>query len=155
MNNDDHAAGEFSLNRLAARMVRETSPAYGGTPAGLGRVRRAVENGLPPEAVKELQAALKRFGVSRPSEFVNRIVPRATLRRRERLTPEEGEVVVRIAALMALAVDVWGCEKRAARFLTTPHMLLGYEVPIEVALSEVGARQVEYMIHALDHGLPV
>ena len=87
----DEGREEFSLNKLATQMVRETSPAYGVAPSGLGRVRKAVENGLPAEAVKELQAELKRFGVRRPSEFVNKIVPRATLRRRKRLKKEEGE----------------------------------------------------------------
>ena len=145
----------FSLARLARQMVGETSPAYGGSLSGLDRVRKTVEDGLPAEAVKELQTQLKRLGVRRPSEFVNKIVSRATLRRRDRLTREEGEAVLRVAAVVALAVDVWGFESGAATFLTTPHVLLGHEVPIELARSEVGARQVEYMIHALDHGLPV
>ncbi len=151
----DEGREEFSLNKLATQMVRETSPAYGVAPSGLGRVRKAVENGLPAEAVKELQAELKRFGVRRPSEFVNKIVPRATLRRRKRLKKEEGEAVLRVAAVMALAVYVWGEEERAAMFLTTPHMLLGYEVPIDLTLSEVGARQVEDIIWGLHYGLPV
>ena len=145
----------FSLARLATRMVRETNPAYGGSLSGLDRVRKSVEDGLPATAVKQLQAQLKGMGVRRASEFVNRIVSRATLQRRDRLTREEGEAVLRVAAVIALATDVWGFERGAAAFLTTPHMLLGYKVPIELARSEVGARQVEYMIHALDHGLPV
>lgn len=145
----------FSLARLATQLVRETSPAYGGSLSGLDRVRRSVDDGLPAEAVKELQTQLKKLGVRRASEFVNRIVSRATLRRRDRLTREEGEAVLRVAAVIALARDVWGFESGAATFLTTPHMLLGHEVPIELALSEVGARQVEYLIHALDHGLPI
>lgn len=153
--NYSSARREFSLTRLAMQMVREASPAYGGSLSGLDQVRKSLEDGLPAEAVKELQSELKRLGVRRPSDFVNKIVPRATLRRRKRLTREEGEAVLRVAAVIALAVDVWGFERGAARFLTTPHALLGYEVPIELALSEVGARQVEYMIHALDHGLPV
>lgn len=150
-----HECRGFSLAGLATRMVREASPAYGGALSGLDRVRKSVEDGLPAEAVRELQVQLKGLGVRRASEFVNRIIPRATLRRRKRLTREEGEAVLRVAAVIALAIDVWGVERGAAKFLTTPHMLLGHEVPIELALSELGARQVEYMIHALDHGLPV
>ena len=152
---DAGACRGFSLARLASQMVREASPAYGGSLSGLDRVRKSVEDGLPAEAVKELQTQLKRLGVRRASEFVNKIVSRATLRRRDRLTREEGEAVLRVAAVIALARDVWGFERGAAQFLTTPHMLLGNEVPIELARSDVGARQVEYMIHALDHGLPV
>ena len=152
---DAGACQGFSLARLASQMVREASPAYGGSLSGLDRVRKSVEDGLPAEAVKELQIQLKRLGVRRASEFVNKIISRATLRRRDRLTREEGEAVLRVAAVIALAKDVWGFERGAAQFLTTPHMLLSNEVPIELARSDVGARQVEYMIHALDHGLPV
>ena len=96
----------FDPGRLPAQLVREARPVY-GEPERLEQLRRAAHDGLPVDAVRVLQAELKRFGVRRPSEFVNRIVPRATRRRRERLKREEGEAVLRVAALMALAVYVW------------------------------------------------
>ncbi len=105
--------------------------------------------------MKELQAELKRFGVSRPSEYVDSIVSRATRQRRDRLKPEEGEQLVRVASLLAMAVHVWGDEAAAAEFLTSPHPMLGGAVPIDRALSEIGARQVESILLALDLGLPV
>ena len=139
---------------LPARLVREARPVY-GEPDRLEELRCAVAEGLPVGSVHVLQAELKRFGVRRPSEFVNRIVPRATRQRRKRLKREEGEAVVRVASIMALAVYVWGDEKLAAEFLTTPHTLMGKRVPIELALSEVGVRQVEDMLWGLHYGLPV
>ena len=157
----EHARGHGSdcalpadLARLPATLVREARPVY-GDPGRLEQLRLVAEDGLPVDSVKVLQAELKRFGVRRPSEFVNRIVPRATRRRRERLTREEGEAVLRVAALMALAVYVWGEEEGAAEFLTTPHLLLGRRIPIDLALSEVGVRHVEDILWGLHYGLPV
>ena len=142
------------LAELGALVVKETRPGYAG-PGRLERVRKAVEEGLPVEAVRELQAELKRFGVRRPSEYVDAIVSRATLQRRHRLKPAEGEQLVRVASLLATAADVWGDDEDAAEFITSPHPMLGGAVPIDLALSEIGARQVEHILLAMDLGLPV
>lgn len=144
----------MDVSQFPARLVREARPVYGDR-ARLEQIRLAAEEGLPVDAVKVLQAELKRFGVHRAADFVNRIVPRATRMRRKRLKRDEGEAVLRIAALMALAVYVWGEEGLAARFLTTSHMLLGDRVPIDLSLSEVGTRQVEDILWGLHYGLPV
>ncbi len=143
-----------SLTELGALIVREVRPGYSGT-SRWEQVRRAVEDGLPVEAVRQLQAELRRFGVSRPSEYVDGIVSRATRQRRDRLKPEEGDVLVRVASLLALAVEVWGDEEGAAAFLTSPHPMLGGAVPIDRALSEIGGHQVRSVLLALDMGLPV
>ena len=60
-----------------------------------------------------------------------------------------------MAAVLATAEDVWGDEEDAAEFLTSPHPMLGGGVPIDLALSEIGARQVEHILLSLDLGLPV
>ena len=62
------------LARLPATLVREARPVY-GDPGRLEQLRLVAEDGLPVDSVKVLQAELKRFGVRRPSEFVNRIAP--------------------------------------------------------------------------------
>jgi putative toxin-antitoxin system antitoxin component (TIGR02293 family) len=139
---------------MGASLVRELQPRYEGF-SEWEEIRRAVEEGLPVEAVKELQAELKRIGVSRPSEYVEAIVSRATRQRRDRLRPEEGERLLRVATIIALALDVWGDEADAGAFLTSPHAMLGGAKPIERALSEMGARQVEQILYGMDLGLPV
>ena len=146
--------GLRDLAELPARLVREGRPVY-GEPARLEELRQAAETGLPVEAVRALQLELKRFGLRRPSAFVNRIVPRATRQRRERLKQEESEAVLRVAAVMALAVYVWGEEEGAAEFLIHPHPMLRGAIPLEMALSEVGARYVEDILWGLHYGLPV
>ncbi len=143
----------FSLTELAGRMVRETHPVYGDG-SGLEAIREAVADGLPAEAVRQLQAELKRFGVRRASDYVNGIVPRATLQRRERLKEDEGEAVLRVASVVALAVYVGGGDEWAAEWLTGRHPMLGGARPIDRALSAVGARQVEHILYSLHFGLP-
>ena len=113
-----------SVTELAALVVREARPGYAGQ-SRLEKVRRTVEEGLPVEAVKELQDKLKRLGVPRPAEYVDSIVSRATLQRRDRLKPSEGEQLVRVASVLATAEDVWGEEQGVAEFLTSPHPILG------------------------------
>ena len=66
----DHCGDSFSLREFAGRMVRETSPVY-GEGSSLEAVRKAVAEGLPTEAVRQLQSELKRFGVRRASDYVN------------------------------------------------------------------------------------
>lgn len=150
---DDGCQHVFSLKELAGRMVRETNPVY-GEGSGIEVVRETVARGLPAEAVKQLQAELKRFGVRRASEYVNSIVPRATLQRRETLKEDEGETVLRVASVIALAAYVWGNDEWAAEWLTCKHPMLGGARPIDRALSEVGARQVEHILYSLHFGLP-
>lgn len=150
---DDGCQQDFNLTELAARMARETHPVYGDG-SSLEAARAAVADGLPADAVKQLQAELKRFGVRRASDYVNGIVPRATLQRRERLKQDEGETVLRVASVVALAVYVGGSDEWAAGWLTYRHPMLGGARPIDRALSAVGARQVEHILYSLHFGLP-
>ena len=150
---EDGCDEPFSLMELAGRMVRETSPGYGDG-SGVEAIRQVVEDGLPVGAVKALQAELKRFGVRRASEYVNAIVPRATLQRRERLKEDEGETVLRVASILALATYVGGSEEWAAEWLTCRHPMLGGARPMDRAASAVGARQVEHILYSLHFGLP-
>jgi putative toxin-antitoxin system antitoxin component (TIGR02293 family) len=61
----------------------------------------------------------------------------------------------RLARLFARARDIWGDEDEARRFLNAPHPELNGPTPVEVAVTEDGARQVEEVIERGRHGLPV
>lgn len=148
------APSRHGLMAMGAQLVRELQPRYAGV-STWEEIRRAVEAGLPVESVRELQSELKRLGVSRPSEYVEAIVSRATRQRRERLKPEEGERLLRVAKVIALALDVWENEADAGAFLTSPHAMLGGAKPVDRATSEIGARQVEHILYSMDLGLPV
>jgi putative toxin-antitoxin system antitoxin component (TIGR02293 family) len=76
-----------------------------------------------------------------------RIVPEATFRRRSSgLRPNEGASVERLARVIATAEFVWDDKEDARTFLTTPHPLLCSETPVQRALSELGAREVEEIL---------
>ncbi len=93
--------------------------------------------------------------------FRYRIVPRATLARRQRatgrrLSRDESDRVARIARIWELAMDVWTSEDAARQFLARPHPLLAGRIPREFTIeSELGARQVEDLLGGLKYGTAV
>jgi putative toxin-antitoxin system antitoxin component (TIGR02293 family) len=79
---------------------------------------------------------------------------RATYKRRHRLKLVESEKTERLARVIALAEMLWDDDEAAKRFLATPHAELGRRKPIEAALTELGARQVEDVVMRALYGLP-
>lgn len=117
-------------------------------------LRAAVEYGLP---VGALDAVARRLASDdlKAAEIKYRIVPRTTLRRRTRLTAEESERLERLARVTALAERVWEDDDLAHEFLVTPQPQLGGERPIDLARSDLGAREVEELLLGIEYALPV
>lgn len=85
-----------------------------------------------------------------------RIVPEATYKRRNgKLRVIESERTERLARVIAAAETVWDDQNDAREWLMKPHPELGDRAPIECALTELGARQVEAVLDRLEYGLPV
>lgn len=119
----------------------------------LSELRHAVEDGLPVGALDAISEYLA--GPSGPaSTFKYTVVPKTTLRRRTRLSPEESERTERIARTVALAEQVWEDADLAREFLTEPQPQLGGERPIDLARSELGAREVEALLMRIEYALP-
>lgn len=115
---------------------------------------RFVEQGVPRESLDHVLDAV--FGQDRSAvEFRNRVIPRATYQRNEILGAPFSDRVERLARVFAMAKSIWGDEERARRFLRAPHPELEGIAPIEVALTELGARRVEAVMERGMHGLPV
>ena len=170
--NKPHAAGE------APTTVSEASPLYGETysssfskpaawiVASFGashkggstipsptKLIKIVREGLPIEELDALQGLL---GV--PIEELAPIlgISKATLHRRrtgETLTQSESDRVVRFAKLMGRAVQVLESPESARRWLKTPQLGLGGELPLEYAQTEVGAREVEDLLGRIEFGV--
>lgn len=121
----------------------------------IGELNEAVQRGLPKQSIKEVAARIYvDAGLQRL--WIYSIVPEATFkRRRDRLTAAESEKTERTARIVAQANRVWGDQERAREFLTTPHPLLRGHKPIEEAVTDLGARQVEEILDAIEHGLPL
>jgi putative toxin-antitoxin system antitoxin component (TIGR02293 family) len=124
----------------------------------------AVEDGLPLESLDRVMHAV----APSDTKFAFRIVPRATLARRRhinaaaqdraegRLSREEGARLVRLACVWAMAIDVWGTEDEARRFMFTPHPLLHGRPPVDVVLeNELGRPVVEGLLGRLQYGSAV
>lgn len=113
-----------------------------------------VLRGFPADAVDRLCALI----APGDAGLRNRLVPKATLARRQRaagrrLSAEESGRVARLARLWAFATDVWGSDAAAQRFLAEPHPLLGGKVPRDLAVeTEIGARAVEDLLGRLKYG---
>ena len=113
----------------------------------------AVESGLPKQS---LERVVERAGIEGPArqKLMHRVVPAATYKRRHRLKLVESERTERLARVIALAELLWDDDAEAKRFLATPHPELGRRKPIEAALTELGARQVEDVVMRALYGLP-
>ncbi len=119
----------------------------------------AVEDGLP---LTSLDRVVQLVAPS-DDKFVFRIVARATLARRRkalaedrpegRLSAEEGARLARLAAVWAMALEVWGGEQAARRFMFEEHGLLHGRRPVDVVLeNELGRPVVEGILGALQYG---
>ncbi len=83
-----------------------------------------------------------------------RIVPEATFKRRVRLSHSESERTERLARVIAAAEHVWEDRTDAREWLTKSHPELGKRSPLECAMTELGARQVEDLLERLFYGIP-
>lgn len=84
-------------------------------------------------------------------------IPHSTLVRRKKagqLGPLESDRLVRFGRLLGLAVELFEGDSEAAReWLRSPQRALGGESPLQMARTEVGAREVEQLIGRLEHGV--
>ena len=84
----------------------------------------------------------------------NKIVPRATYQRVVRFNLQVSETTERMARLYALALSVFEDQAAATRFMMNVHPELDGQTPFDVALTEIGGREVEEIIERGLHGLP-
>lgn len=120
----------------------------------LAALNDAVAEGLPKAALRETVRRIFPSALEQ-KQLMNRIVPEATFkRRRDRLSAVESERTERIARIVANAEYVWGDRADARRFVTAPHPALRGKSPIDAAMTELGARQVEEILGKIFHGLP-
>jgi len=121
----------------------------------LADLNRVVLAGLPFRSLRLVS------GLYRPahrSEVEQLVVPRTTMLRREQagvLSLDESERLERIARITALAEHVLESHEEAEQFLTSPHPLLDGVPPLELAVTDLGARRVEEILWRLEYSLPV
>ena len=115
---------------------------------------KAVQRGLSYSAIETFQ---KRSGFS-TSEIADAVVitARTLARRKEqgRLEAEESDRLLRVARVFAKAVDLFdGDVDQARAWLSAPQRALGGVVPLVLARTDLGAREVEALAERLEHGV--
>jgi len=122
----------------------------GGRPAIINKVR----HGLKYMAVNHLQKKLN-LSDKEVSHYLS--IPLSTLYRRKkdnRLQMDESDRIVRLARLTDQAMNLMDGDEDAMReWMLTPQEILGDESPLEHAITELGARDVEDLIGRLKHGV--
>lgn len=95
------------------------------------------------------------LSVNELAELVQ-IKPRTLIRRRAegRLTPEESDRLLRASRILGSTLELFEGDAEAARvWLATPLPALGDAPPLEIARTDIGAREVEKLIGRLEHGI--
>jgi putative toxin-antitoxin system antitoxin component (TIGR02293 family) len=112
---------------------------------------RLVHRGIPLRAL----IYVKRGGFS-DQEIGRFIIPERTRRhrkaKRQPLTVEESDRVVRLTRMQALTEDGFGDVEKANRWLRENLAILDGRAPLEVARTESGARVVEQILAKVDWG---
>lgn len=116
----------------------------------------AIREGFPYDFYETFLAKLQI-----PEEQLARVlsVSTRTLRRRrrerQRLSSKESDRLWLVAQIFELATETLGSEDRAREWLTKPHRMLGGESPIEHMDTTAGADRVRYILHQIDHSMPL
>jgi putative toxin-antitoxin system antitoxin component (TIGR02293 family) len=119
----------------------------------IGDLADRVSEGLPKTALRNTARHLF-DSPAEANDLMYRIVPDATYKRRTRLTAAESERTERLARVIAAAEVVWDDRAAAKDWLLTPHPELNGKKPLDAAMSELGARQVEELLDRIYYGIP-
>lgn len=112
-----------------------------------------VSKGLPKGALKASIDHICKSNEDR-KHLLYRIIPEATYKRRRiSLSVEESERAERLARIFATTQYVWDSEDDARAFLNTPHSMLQGRTPLDVSMTELGARRVEELLWKLYYGI--
>lgn len=121
-------------------------------PATEGEILRVVEERLAPSVIKRLGT----LGLER-AEIDSVVIPSRTLQhrrsRREKLTVEESDRVLRVIRILSQAESVYNSRERALAWLRTPHARLDGRAPLSLLKTEAGGRIVEEMLVQIDEGM--
>jgi putative toxin-antitoxin system antitoxin component (TIGR02293 family) len=144
----------MAINAARVADVLGGKGTLGRSISSVAELREAVEFGLPVAALDAVARHVAQDDRG-AAELKYRIVPKTTLRRRQRLDPEESQRLERLARMMAMAEDVWEDADLAHEFLTSAQPQLGGERPMDLARSDLGTREVETLLMKIEYSLPV
>ena len=112
-----------------------------------------VQEGLPYAV---LGAVAKRFDIPVRELTIVLDLPERTMARRKlegRFRTSESDRLLRVARVGALAEEILGDKAKAARWLRRPNRALGGKTPLQALDTDLGASQVETVLHRVEHGV--
>jgi putative toxin-antitoxin system antitoxin component (TIGR02293 family) len=141
--------GRFEMNAANAQIGDWLGLAAPATEADILRI---VEGQLAPTVIKRLIS----LGLQR-TEIDAVIIPLRTLQhrrsRREKLTVEESDRVLRVTRVLSVAESVYGSRERALAWLRKPHARLDGRPPLSLLNTDTGSRIVEELLVQIDEGM--
>lgn len=147
------AAGVFSIDPPPPVISKWERAAGVTVPPGLARIQR-IAKGVPARSFDDFVAV---SGAT--SEHISNAIHmsvRSVQRRKkdnEPLPAPASERLVRLAELYARAEEVIGDADLAKQWMQTPRSVFDGKTPLELASSELGAREVEDLLGRLEHGV--
>jgi putative toxin-antitoxin system antitoxin component (TIGR02293 family) len=115
---------------------------------------RAVKKGLSYRAFERFRRNTS-LSFERVTDLID--IPRRTMTRRKRdgrFLPDESDRLLRASRLFGRALELFEGDRDAAtEWLTTAQPALGGIIPLEIARTDVGAREVERLVGRLEHGI--
>jgi len=115
---------------------------------------RTVKRGFSYRAIERFQ---RNTSLSFERIMVLIDVPRRTLTRRKRdgrLLPDESDRLLRASRLFGRALELFeGNRDAASEWLSTAQPALGGAVPLDLARTDVGVREVETLVGRLEQGI--
>ncbi len=143
-----HLREELNPYRYGSSLREE--PEVKNSPAD---VVALIRKGLP---MGEFHALAEWLGVTEEELAPLLGISRATLHRRKKaghLEMPESERLVRFARLLRRATEVFSKEEAARDWLKAPAVAFSGESPLSFADTEIGAREVEYLLGRIEHGV--
>jgi len=117
-----------------------------------GQVLEIVEQQLPTSSINKLLT----LGLTR-QEIDALVIPLRTLQhrrsKREKLTVEESDRVLRIVRVLSQTEMVYGSRDRALYWLRRPVARLKDRAPLDLLRTDTGARMVEEILVQIDEGM--
>jgi len=117
-----------------------------------GQVLEIVEQQLPTSSINKLLT----LGLTR-QEIDALVIPLRTLQhrrsKREKLTVEESDRVLRIVRVLSQTEMVYGSRDRALYWLRRPVARLKDRAPLGLLRTDTGARMVEEILVQIDEGM--
>lgn len=112
----------------------------------------SIQAGLPAKVVQEAAQWLEL-----PTTTVELIIPRRTLERRLKadkpLSIEESDKLVRLIQTIARAMEVFGDQETALRWMKAPNRAMGGRTPFSVVNTSPGVELIKDILGRIEHGV--